>query len=95
VGRTSISPRLPSIIDTISRARCRRAVRGAAPADLRALENVVLRVGALVDAHPEIAELDCNPIVVLGRGVAVVDARIRVEMPSRRPRCLPGGPRRG
>ena len=53
--------------------------RGAPPADVRALEEVILRLGALVDAHPAIAEMDCNPVLVLPRGALVVDARIRVQ----------------
>jgi hypothetical protein len=35
----------------------------------------------MVDAHPEIAELDCNPVVVLTDRALVVDARVRVEVP--------------
>jgi acetyl coenzyme A synthetase (ADP forming)-like protein len=55
--------------------------RGAPPADVAALEDLLLRVGALVEAHPEVAELDLNPVMVLprGQGAAVVDARVRVE----------------
>jgi acetate---CoA ligase (ADP-forming) len=55
--------------------------RGAPPADVPALEDVLLRVSALVEAHPQVAELDCNPVMVLpaGRGAVVVDARVRVE----------------
>jgi acetyl coenzyme A synthetase (ADP forming)-like protein len=55
--------------------------RGAPPADVAALEDLLLRVGALVEAHPEVAELDLNPVVVLprGQGAVVVDARVRVE----------------
>ncbi len=53
--------------------------RGAPRADLAALEEVVLRVSALVDAHPEIAEMDCNPVMVMPRGALIVDARIRVQ----------------
>ena len=53
--------------------------RGRPKADVAALEDAVLRVGALVEAHPEIAELDCNPVMVLADGAVVVDARIRVE----------------
>jgi acyl-CoA synthetase (NDP forming) len=56
--------------------------RGAPPADVRALEDVILRLGALVDAHPTIAEMDCNPVLVLPRGAVVVDARIRVQAAS-------------
>jgi acetate---CoA ligase (ADP-forming) len=47
-----------------------------------ALGDLLLRVSALVEAHPEIAELDCNPVKVLPDGVVVVDARIRVETAS-------------
>jgi acetyl coenzyme A synthetase (ADP forming)-like protein len=55
--------------------------RGAPPADVAALEDLLLRVGALVEAHPEVAELDLNPVMVLprGQGAVVVDARLRVE----------------
>jgi acyl-CoA synthetase (NDP forming) len=44
-----------------------------------ALEDLLLRVSALVEAHPAIAEVDCNPVKVLPDGVVVVDARVRVE----------------
>src|SRR5512132_1948351 len=53
--------------------------RGAPKTDVAALEELLLRVSALVDAHPTIAELDCNPVRVLTEGVVVVDARVRVE----------------
>jgi acyl-CoA synthetase (NDP forming) len=55
--------------------------RGAPKADVAALEELLLRVSALVEAHPAVAELDCNPVKVLpqGNGVVVVDARVRVE----------------
>jgi acetyl coenzyme A synthetase (ADP forming)-like protein len=53
--------------------------RGAPPADLVAIEDVLIRVSAMVDAHPEIVELDCNPLIVLTDGASIVDARVRVE----------------
>jgi len=52
--------------------------RGAAPLDVRALEETVLRVGAMVEDLPQIAELDCNPVLVHPRGASVIDARVRV-----------------
>jgi acyl-CoA synthetase (NDP forming) len=52
--------------------------RGAPPADVAALEDVLLRVSALAADHPEIAELDCNPVLVAPGGATVVDARVRV-----------------
>jgi len=59
--------------------------RGAPRADIAALEDVVVRIGWLAATHPEIAELDLNPVVVSPTGAVVVDARVRVERPARRP----------
>lgn len=53
--------------------------RGAPKADVDALVQTILRVGALADAHPEIAEMDCNPVMVLPTGVRVVDVRVRIR----------------
>jgi len=54
--------------------------RGHAPADIDAVEQVLLRISRMVEEIPEIKELDLNPIFALppGQGCAVVDARIRV-----------------
>ena len=52
---------------------------GHPPADLGAVEDAVLRIGALAAAHPEVAELDCNPVVAGPAGAVVVDARARLE----------------
>jgi len=56
--------------------------RGAAKADVAALQDLLLRVSALVEAHPQVAELDCNPVLALADGAMVVDARVRVEAAS-------------
>ena len=53
--------------------------RGAPRSDVGALEDVLLRVSAMVEAHPEIAEMDLNPVIVLPDGAVIVDARIRIE----------------
>ena len=55
-----------------------RGWRGAPPADVAALEETLLRISALVDGHPEIQELDLNPVVVNGDGAWIVDARVRI-----------------
>ena len=60
--------------------------RGAPRADIRALEDIITRVAALAAAHPEIAELDCNPVIAGCDGAVVVDARIRLApAPARAP----------
>jgi acetyl coenzyme A synthetase (ADP forming)-like protein len=57
--------------------------RGRAPRDAEALVDVILRLGALVDAFPHILELDLNPVLVHDRGISLVDARVRVGTPQR------------
>lgn len=54
--------------------------RGGAPADVKAIESLLLRLSQLVESVPEIAELDLNPVFALppGQGCRIADARIRV-----------------
>jgi acetyl coenzyme A synthetase (ADP forming)-like protein len=53
--------------------------RGAPKCDVGAIEEVLLRVSAMVEAHPEIIELDLNPLIAGPDGAVIVDARVRVE----------------
>jgi acetate---CoA ligase (ADP-forming) len=71
------------MLRSLSTFRLLDGYRGAPKADVAALEDILLRLAALADAHPEVAELDCNPVVVDDRGAMAVDARVRVE-PARR-----------
>lgn len=64
--------------------------RGAPPRDIGALEDTLLRVAALVEDLPEVAELDANPIVVHDKGATIIDARVRIEASAPR---LPIGAR--
>ncbi len=59
--------------------------RGAPKADVRALEDVILRVSAMAVDELAIAELDCNPVIVLERGAVVVDARVNVRSTAPEP----------
>lgn len=57
--------------------------RGETPADIGALEAVLVRLGALLDTHPEVVELDLNPVLASARGLEIVDARCRLaEAPA-------------
>ncbi len=55
--------------------------RGAPAGDRAALLTLVQRVSALVEAVPELREMDLNPVKVLepGKGCIVVDARVAVR----------------
>ncbi|MCW2952537.1 MAG: family N-acetyltransferase [Conexibacter sp.] len=55
--------------------------RGAARCDVAALAEVLVRLSVMADAHPEIAELECNPVIAGPHGAVAVDARARVELP--------------
>ena len=59
--------------------------RGARVCDVAALEDGLLRVSALIEDIPQIAELDCNPFVVHEHGAVILDARVRVETADPRP----------
>ncbi|MEU2180783.1 bifunctional acetate--CoA ligase family protein/GNAT family N-acetyltransferase [Streptomyces thermolilacinus] len=67
--------------------------RGSAPVDTAALEELLLRVSRLVDDHPEIVAVALEPVVVAHRGLAVLDATVRLAPPPARddlgPRRLP------
>ncbi len=50
--------------------------RGSDPADIATLEQLLLKVSAFIEAHPEVAELDLNPVFAYKDGAKAVDARI-------------------
>jgi acetyltransferase len=58
-----------------------QGVRGNPPSDLDAIRECILRVSTLVADHPEISELDINPLIVYpeGQGAVVADCRIMLE----------------
>lgn len=67
-----------ALIDEVRSAKLLAGLRGAPPADRLALVDAIVRVGHLAADHPQIAELDINPLLVLsrGQGAVAVDARI-------------------
>ena len=68
------------LIGSIKMARLFDGFRGAPPSDKKSLVDLLLRLSALVEDMPEIAELDFNPVKVMpvGQGYVIVDARILV-----------------
>jgi acetyl coenzyme A synthetase (ADP forming)-like protein len=69
------------LVRSVRGYRLLEGYRGAAPADIAALELALLRVAQMAEAHPELEEMDLNPVRVLppGRGLVALDARIRVR----------------
>ena len=71
-------PEALRMVESIRSAGLLRGMRGAKPADVDAVADVLVRVSALVSDFPEIVELDINPLVVADRGSGAVAADIRI-----------------
>ncbi|MBR4134850.1 MAG: acetate--CoA ligase family protein [Bacteroidales bacterium] len=56
-----------------------QGVRGQEPVNIDLYADQIARVSALVQAAPEIVEMDLNPLLGNPRYVTAVDARIRIE----------------
>jgi acetyl coenzyme A synthetase (ADP forming)-like protein len=66
------------MVSEIKGYRLLTGYRGQPPVDIKAIEDILLRISYLVEEIPEIFELDLNPIFALpeGQGCKIVDARI-------------------
>jgi acetate---CoA ligase (ADP-forming) len=64
--------------------RLLKGYRGSPPADISAVEKLLLQLGALAEAVPQIAEVDLNPVIVhpAGEGITMIDARVRLAEPA-------------
>ena len=56
--------------------------RQYAPCDLDSLEEVILGLSRFLEEHPEVRELDLNPVLCYPKGLVAVDARVVLEEPS-------------
>ena len=69
------------LIGSVKMAKLFAGFRGDPPSDVAALEDLLLRISALVEDVPELAEMDLNPVKVMaqGKGYWVVDARATLK----------------
>ncbi len=65
-------------------ARLLNGIGGRPAADPAPLADLMVRVAAMADDLPELAELDLNPIICRGDEATVVNAMIRIDSPSAR-----------
>src|SRR4051794_23342861 len=73
------------MIDRLRTAKLLGGYRGAPRVSRAVVRDVLVRVAALVDDVPDIAELDINPLICRADGVHIVDARMRVATPAAHP----------
>jgi acetyl coenzyme A synthetase (ADP forming)-like protein len=77
------------VLEMITSGKAGRLVagyRGAPPADQAALADLLTRLSALAEDHPELAELDLNPVIAQADGCLIVDARARLAPAAPRTR---------
>ncbi len=64
------------MLEQIASKKVLEGVRGNPPVDKDALVDLMMSVAELAQAHPEIAEIDLNPVIVRKDGLDVADARM-------------------
>jgi acetate---CoA ligase (ADP-forming) len=69
-------PSAKRMIEEIKASVILNGYRGRPPADKRALRKLLLTCSEVIEAYPDIKEMDLNPVMVYEKGVAIVDARI-------------------
>ncbi len=56
-----------------------KGIRGNQGIDIDAFAGLILKISNLVSRHPEISEMDLNPVLADEKELYIVDARIRIE----------------
>jgi acetate---CoA ligase (ADP-forming) len=67
------------MISSLRGRKMLNGLRGKEGVNTAAFADVLLRLSALLESAPEIAEMDLNPLLGNTSGVTAVDARIRIE----------------
>lgn len=65
-----------TMIEGISGVNYLKTFRGAKPVDIDGIANIIVAISRLMNEHPEISEIDLNPVIATHEGVYVVDARL-------------------
>jgi acyl-CoA synthetase (NDP forming) len=68
-----------SMLGELKAAPLLTGYRGQPPRDLDALATCACTVARIAAEHPDIREIDLNPIIAYERGCTIVDAKIRVS----------------
>lgn len=73
-----------SMITDLRSAPLLYGYRGSEPVDTAAIQDTILRLAALKDDLPEVAELDLEPVLVHDKGLTALSARAKVVPSSDR-----------
>ncbi len=64
------------MIEEIKAAPLLSGIRGKEGVDKKALQKLLMTVSEIIEAYPEIKEMDLNPVIARPDGISVADARI-------------------
>ncbi len=69
------------MVDSLRMSALLKGWRGMPPCDIGALQDMLVRLSALVEDIKEITEVDLNPVMAMpeGEGYFVVDAKVRMK----------------
>ena len=67
------------MINSIKGSILLQGYRGAAPVDITALKEIILRLSRLAEDEPRIKEIDLNPLFAYPQGALAVDPRIIIQ----------------
>ena len=56
--------------------------RGNPPLDQKSIRKLLMLCSEIVEAYPEIEEMDLNPVIVHEKGISIVDARVILKQKS-------------
>jgi acyl-CoA synthetase (NDP forming) len=84
--RTALAPvdaaHVETLLHELRGAPLLTGMRGRAALDIGAAVRAAAALSSFAAAHPEVAEVEVNPLLVLPRGALALDARIILEAPQ-------------
>jgi acyl-CoA synthetase (NDP forming) len=73
------SDRAHALLRELRGAPILAGARGRPAVDRDAIADILVRLGALLEARPEIVEIDINPVIAAGSETVAVDALVVIE----------------
>ena len=61
-------------------------VRGSPPVDQEAIAQLLQKVSEIIEAYPQIQEMDLNPVIAHESGLTIVDVRIILKTEEKKGR---------
>ncbi|OGP92231.1 MAG: hypothetical protein A2157_12960 [Deltaproteobacteria bacterium RBG_16_47_11] len=70
---------IDEIVEGIKGYKVLTGIRGKKPKDINAIKDIIAKLSQMVIDHPEIQEIDLNPIIVHEKGASIVDSRVIIR----------------